>query len=264
MGTYLPNGQWNAGPGDTMFDYYDDMEKYYDEQEKKSSSSATSNALAAAIQAQADAATAAAQIKADAAAAALAQQQAQYEAATSAVNTAVSTATTGLNPWRVAGETALGTLVSMLETGPGEYTQSADYELGLAAGQQALERSAAAKGNALSGAAVKAAQEYAQDYQMTDYDNFLQRYYNSLAPYENLSGVGANAAQQIGNWNLQGATALATAAQNYANTSTDTTIYSGESTASGLTDYSNIIANYQALLDEYATAYDAWKSGSTV
>jgi len=93
-------------------------------------------------------------------------------------------------PWREAGESALNQLSQMVQRGPGEFTESPDYQWRVGEGVKALERGAAARGSQLSGAEQKALMKFGQDYASTDYDNFLRRYYASLQPYSALSGLG--------------------------------------------------------------------------
>lgn len=105
-------------------------------------------------------------------------------------------------PWRVAGEKALGTLEGMVEAGPGDYTESPGYQFRLDEGRKQIQQG---RGNIRSGATEKALQRYSQDYATGDYQNFLNRYYQSLTPFQNLSGTGqqsaagqAQVAQQTG------------------------------------------------------------------
>ncbi|MCK5604798.1 hypothetical protein KAR91_23110 [Candidatus Pacearchaeota archaeon] len=92
------------------------------------------------------------------------------------------------------GEPTEGTgLVGMIERGPGEFEASPSYNFLLEEGVRARERGASARGNQLSGAQGRALTEYGQNLASTDYDNWLRRYYQSLGPLENLSGVGVSA-----------------------------------------------------------------------
>ncbi len=225
----------------------------------------------------------AAEAKTQAAANVLAQQQAQYKAGKSAIEAATTKAVTGvekattaaqegLYPWRDAGTDALGQLMEKITAGPGDYTQSPGYEARLAEGQRSIERSAAARGNVLSGAAVKAATRYGQDYATQDYDNFLSRYYESLAPLQGISSQGYGAAQQIGAYGMQGAgqvgNYLTGGAQQVAGLGERSTaaqgqtqLYSGEATAEGKINTSNVLAAQQAAATERDYAYQAWKAG---
>jgi len=127
----------------------------------------------------------------------------QADAATDAADQ--STATTwkmyeqnraDIAPWREAGSNAVKTLLDKINAGPGSYTESPGYQFRLGEGLKSIDRTAAAKGGALSGSAIKAAQRYAQDYATNDYDNYLSRYYQSLTPYQSLAGLGQTSAGQ--------------------------------------------------------------------
>lgn len=268
MGTFYPATNtyvtdYGASRINGLSDYHKAVQKAADAEEariQQAQQQSNQNLLAAA-QAQADAVTEAARIKAAAADKSLQWQKDQYAQSQQGIKEAVSTAREDLNPWRQAGEDALGNLVEMINAGPGDYTKSPGYEARLAEGQKAIERSAAARGNVLSGASVKAATRFGQEYATQDYDNFLKRYYDSLAPYQQLSGVGANAAQAQGGYSVSGANALAGAGQNSVNSMANTAIYGGESTAGGITNSSNILAAYQQALAEQQTAYNAFKQG---
>lgn len=125
-------------------------------------------------------------------------------------------------PWLKAGENALGRLVSGMESGqfgkvsPFSFTaadfakqQDPGYAFRLAEGQKALERSAAARGGLISGAALKAATRYGQEMGSQEFQNAYTRAltgynasqqaltnaYNQLA---GISGTGQVSAQQIG------------------------------------------------------------------
>ncbi len=96
-------------------------------------------------------------------------------------------------PWREAGERALGTLEERVMAGPGEYTQDPGYQFRLGEGLKQIQ---SGRGNIRSGATEKALQRYAQDYATGDYQNFLNRYNQSLTPLQSLSGVGQTTAAQ--------------------------------------------------------------------
>lgn len=99
------------------------------------------------------------------------------------------------------------------------------YQFRLQQGQQAIERSAAARGGLLSGGTAKAQQRYGQDYASNEYGNVYNRAFNDYANQYNvfqnnqtnqynrlasMSGVGQTAANQL---NMLG--------QNYANNSSN-------------------------------------------
>lgn len=113
-------------------------------------------------------------------------------------------------PWLTAGEGALNRLSAGLAKG-GEFgtpfsqtnwQQDPGYGFRMSEGLKALDRQAAARGGLISGAALKAAQRYGQDYGSQEYQNAFNRYYterqNMLNPLQSMAGVGQTTAQNIG------------------------------------------------------------------
>lgn len=109
-------------------------------------------------------------------------------------------------PWRKAGETALNKLIPAATEytpfGIAQFQQDPGYAFRLGEGQKALERSAAARGGLLSGAAGKALTRYGQEMGSQEYQNAFNRYQAEraarLQPLQSLAGVGQTAAQQLG------------------------------------------------------------------
>jgi len=91
-----------------------------------------------------------------------------------------------------------GGLLGLISQGPGDFYESPGYQFRLSEGQKALERSAAARGGQLGGAQTKALQRYGQEYASNEYDKFLSRYYQSLAPYQSLAGQTLTTGTQLG------------------------------------------------------------------
>lgn len=143
-------------------------------------------------------------------------------------------------PWLTAGTSAINRLSDLTGTsgnttgaGYGSLTKpftAADfvadpgYQFSLDQGQKALERSSAAKGGLLSGAAIKAAQTYGQGTAAQEYQDVYNRYntdqsniYSRLAGLSNsgqsaatnLGSAGATATQNSNEDLLGGANALA-------------------------------------------------------
>lgn len=166
-----------------------------------------------------------------------------------------------LNPWRKAGTDALGQLQTKIAAGPGEFKESPGYQFRLAEGQKAIERSAAARGGVLSGAAVKAGMRHGQDFATKDYDNFLRRYYDSMAPLERMSEQGRSTAGQMGGFSMQGASQEAGIRQAGTNQMAAATQYGGEAQAEGTMGAANVIAAQQAAATERDYGYAAWKAG---
>lgn len=118
-------------------------------------------------------------------------------------------------PWREAGTNALNELWGQRgnltrQFGMSDFQADPGYDWRLRQGQQAIERSAAARGNLLSPATMKALQEYGQGMASQEYGNAYNRFVgnqqNTGNFYRSLSGQGQTSAQ-----------GLASAAQNYAN-----------------------------------------------
>jgi hypothetical protein len=107
-------------------------------------------------------------------------------------------------PWRQQGTWAvnrLGGAKGMIAKGPGQFVPKEDpgYKFGY---QEFIEnpslRMASATGKLGSGATLKALTRYASDYASTKYDNFLNRYYQSMDPYFRMAGLGSNVAMTGG------------------------------------------------------------------
>jgi hypothetical protein len=99
-------------------------------------------------------------------------------------------------PWRKAGENALNTLTNKVNAGPGTFQQSPGYQARLEEGQRGIERATSARGGIGGGKMSKDLARYGQNYATNDYQNFLNNYYTSLAPYQSLSGEGMTMASQ--------------------------------------------------------------------
>ena len=118
-------------------------------------------------------------------------------------------------PWREAGVEALNQLRTgiqpggslMRSFGMSDYQADPGYGFRLAEGMKGIERSAAARGNLLSGGALKGITRYGQDMASNEYQNAYNRYtQNQTNQYNRLAGVagtGQNAAQQIGQQGMQ-------------------------------------------------------------
>lgn len=175
----------------------------------------------------ANAARRAAQLQAQASTEAANYAQTQGQAATAAQNLATQRQIAGAQPYQTAGAGAVGQLSSMmapggqLATGYGQTFQAPTeaearatpgYQFAFNQGQQALQRSAAAQGGALSGGALKAAMQYGtgladQTYSNrfnqalqtfgTNRDIFYQNQQNLANRLFGLSGLGAQTTGQL-------------------------------------------------------------------
>ena len=126
-------------------------------------------------------------------------------------------------PWREAGQTALGQLSAGTADGGdfnrdftlADFTKDPGYDFRMQQGQRGLDASAAARGGALSGAAIKASDRYNQDYASGEFQNAYNRFnadrtarFNRLS---SLAGVGQTATNQVG---AQGAQVASNVANN--------------------------------------------------
>jgi|LauGreDrversion4_1035100.scaffolds.fasta_scaffold01149_2 hypothetical protein len=118
-------------------------------------------------------------------------------------------------PFYTAGVNALPELVQASRYTPFSmktFQQDPGYAFRLKEGQQALDRSAAARGGLISGAALKAAQRYGQEMGSQEYMNAFNRYQTEraarLQPLQSLTGMSQTTANTLG-----------TAGQNYAGSS---------------------------------------------
>jgi hypothetical protein len=82
------------------------------------------------------------------------------------------------------------------------FQQDPGYGFRLKEGQQALDRSAAARGGLISGGALKAAQRYGQEMGSQEYTNAFNRYQTEraarLQPLQSLTGFGQTTANTLG------------------------------------------------------------------
>lgn len=109
-------------------------------------------------------------------------------------------------PYRQAGMVALNRLVpeatEYKQFGMDQFQADPGYGFRLSEGQKALERSAAARGNLMSGATGKALTRYGQEMGSQEYMNAFNRYQAErqarLNPLQSLAGVGQTTAQQLG------------------------------------------------------------------
>lgn len=126
-----------------------------------------------------------------------------------------------MQPWREAGAGALSQLTA--GTGAGgdfnrdftlaDFTRDPGYDFRMQQGQQALERSAAARGGALGGAALKGIARYGQDYASGEYQNAYNRFNNDRTQRFNrlasIAGVGQTATRDVAQMGSQTASNVA-------------------------------------------------------
>lgn len=161
-----------------------------------------------------------------------------------------------LMPYKQAGDTSLSQLMGQM-TPDGYFNQTytgqdiysdPSYQFRLQQGQDAIQSSAAAKGGLLTGATLKALQNYGQESASQEYSNAYNRFnadqtnrYNRLS---NLVGIGQNAAAQVGNAGAQTAQAVA-----------NNTMAGANALAAGQIGSANAWTNGAQQLGSLATAY---------
>lgn len=108
-------------------------------------------------------------------------------------------------PWRRAGERALGKLEAASEYTPfgmAQFQADPGYGFRFDQGQKALERSAAARGGLISGNTGGALQQFGQGMASQEYQNAFNRYQAErqarLGPLQSLAGVGQTSVNALG------------------------------------------------------------------
>jgi hypothetical protein len=147
-------------------------------------------------------------------------------------------------PFREAGISAQNKLLDYMGLAPGaggKYTKDfsmADYQADpgyafrIAEGMKALDRTAAARGGLLSGAALRGATRYGQEMGSQEYQNAFNRYQtnraNQLNPLQSLMGASQTASNAMG-----------TAGQNYATNAGNAYMNAANARASGYVGSAN-------------------------
>jgi hypothetical protein len=166
-----------------------------------------------------------------------------------------------LDPYRQAGSTSLNQMMDQMGvngyfnqtyTGQDIYNDPS-YQFRLQQGQDAIQSSAAAKGGLLSGATLKALQDFGQQSASQEYGNAYNRFnadqtnrYNRLS---NIIGMGQNSAAQGGNAGAQTAQAVA-----------NNTMAGANAQAAGIVGGANAWNNSAQQLGTLATAYANYKN----
>lgn len=128
-------------------------------------------------------------------------------------------------PWRKAGEQALNKLIPLATEytpfGMNQFQADPGYGFRMSEGMKGLERSAAARGGLLSGAAMKGIQRYGQDLASQEYQNAFNRYQTErsarLNPLQSLANVGQTSANTLGSAGTQFANTMGNIGLNQAN-----------------------------------------------
>jgi len=132
-----------------------------------------------------------------------------------------------------------------------DFEQDPGYAFRMSEGLKALDRTAAARGGMLSGAALRGATRYGQDMASQEYQNAYNRYNtnraNMLNPLQSLAGQGQTTANTLG-----------TAGQNYATNAGNAYMNAGNAAASGYVGSANAWNN---ALSGAANAYNKYAAG---
>jgi hypothetical protein len=164
-------------------------------------------------------------ITSQAAKSAASAQAAGYNSATAEQQRQYDQTRADYAPYREAGYGALGTINKLNAGDYSSFTASPDYNFTRTEGQRGIEQSAAARGGAFSGNALRALSDYNQGLASQQYG----AYYNRLA---GVAGVGQSAT---------GSTAAA--GQNTANQISNNLIGAGDARASGIVGAGNAWGN---------------------
>ena len=153
-------------------------------------------------------------------------------------------------PFYDVGVNALPELVQASKYTPftmDKFQQDPGYAFRLKEGQQALDRSAAARGGLISGGALKAATRYGQDMGSQEYTNAFNRYQAErqarLGPLQALTGMGQTTAQQVGAAGQNMATNVGEAYQGAANARASGYVGGANAITGGLGQYLNYTGN---------------------
>lgn len=105
-----------------------------------------------------------------------------------------------IQPYTATGAAANSQLAQALAAGfnPGDLSTDTGYQFRLGQGQDALNKSLAARGLGQSGAALKAAQEYGQNFASNEYADAYNRWLANNSQLNNVAGRGYNAASEAG------------------------------------------------------------------
>jgi hypothetical protein len=141
-------------------------------------------------------------------------------------------------PFRQVGLRALNKLEGAAEYTPfgmSQFQQDPGYAFRMSEGMKGIERSAAARGNLMSGATMKGLQRYGQDLASQEYTNAFNRYQTErnarLNPLQSLAGIGQTSTNQ-----------LVAGGQNYANAAGEAIGAAGQARASGYMGSANSLS----------------------
>lgn len=131
--------------------------------------------------------------------------------------------------------------------GASDFQQDPGYAFRQSEGMKALERSAAARGNLLSGSTLKGVQRFGQDLASQEYQNAFNRYQTERAaklnPLQSLMGSGQSAAN-----------VLTSAAGQMGQNEASNLYNAGQARASGYIGQANALTNALGQIGGYASA----------
>lgn len=163
---------------------------------------------------------------------------------------------TDQQPWRQAGASALGQMQDpsfQHNFSTSDFQADPGYQFRMQQGQQALERSAAAKGGLMNGGFAKALTDYGQNFASNEYQNAYNRFNNDQSNRFNrlasLAGVGQTANNAVGQ-----------AGQNFANNAGNNMM--GAANAAGAAGIASANAYGGALSNLGSTAGNTWMNYS--
>jgi hypothetical protein len=139
-------------------------------------------------------------------------------------------------PYRDAGENALGAMQGMLGIGGQSYDIKTDpgYQFRFGEGVRAMDASASARGSMLSGGAMKDLTTFGQDSASQEYMNIFKR-------LQTLAGGGLSATGMVSNAAMGTGTGLAQAAGDFGNTSASGYVAQGNVGAGLMGDLGSIV-----------------------
>ena len=164
-------------------------------------------------------------------------------------------------PGMAAGNNAL----SQLEAGAGQqqwnasdFQEDPGYQFDLAQGQQAIQRSAAASGQLMSGGTLKALSNYSQNQASNEYQNaynrFTQNQTNTFNRLSTIAGLGQSASAQTNSAGMNSANQMGANTIGAGNAAAAEEMAQGQILSGGLTNTTNTLAN-MSMQQKYLNAY---------
>ena len=158
----------------------------------------------------------------------------------------------GLGGSPAAGQSgAAGSLIAPFSPTMAQLSQTPGYQFALQQGLEATQNSFAGKGLGSSGAALKGAADYATGLASTTYQQQFQDYWinnqNALSALQNTTGMGQNAAAQLGGFGQNAVTASNAALTSGAAASAAGTVGSANAINAGISGITSTANNTAGL-----------------